>query len=54
MFQAKDKCKLKLQTSDTMKLFGSTKKKKKKIGKTKNGQNVPSLQEFEIILVQRN
>ena len=36
MFQAKDKCKLKLQTSDTMKLFGSTKKNKKNKKNRKN------------------
>ena len=34
-----------------MKLFGST---KKLIGKTKNGENVPSLNIIEIVLVQCN
>ena len=34
-----------------MKLFGST---KKLIDKTKNGENVPILEVFEIVLVQCN
>ena len=34
---------------ETMKLFGST---KKLIGKTKNGENVPSLEVVEVVLVQ--
>ena len=34
-----------------MKLFGST---KKLIDKTKNGENVPSLEVFEIVSVQCN
>ena len=40
MFEIKDEYKLELQTPETMKLFGST---KTLIGKTKNGENVPSL-----------
>ena len=43
--------KLELQTSGTMKLFGST---KKLIDKTKNGENIPSLQVVEVALVQCN
>ena len=34
-----------------MKLFGST---KKLIDKTKNGENIPSLEVAEVVLVQRN
>ena len=41
--------KLELQTLETMKLFGST---KKLIHKTKNGENVPSLEVVKVILVQ--
>ena len=36
---------------ETMKLFGST---KKFIDKTKNGENVPSFEVFEVVLVQCN
>ena len=39
MFKIKDVYKLELQTPETMKLFGSTKKKKKK-DQTKNGEKV--------------
>ena len=49
MFKIKDGYKLELQTPETMKLFGST---KNVIGKTKNGENVPSLEVVEIVLVQ--
>ena len=38
MFKIKDVYKLELQTPETMKLFGSTKKKKK--DQTKNGEKV--------------
>ena len=48
VFKIKDGYKLELQTTETMKLFGST---KKIIAKTKNGENVPSL---EVVLVQCN
>ena len=41
----KDGYKLDLQTLETMKLFGST---KKLIGKTKSGENVPSLEVVEV------
>ena len=47
----KDGYKLELQTSETIKLFGST---KKLIDKTKNGENIPSLQVVEVVLVQCN
>ena len=40
MFKIKDEYKLELQTPETMKLFGST---KKLIDKTKNGEKVSSL-----------
>ena len=36
---------------EAMKLSGST---KKLIDKTKNGENVPSLEVFEVVLVQCN
>ena len=51
MFEMKDGIKLELQTPETMKLFGST---KNLIDKTKNGENVPSLEVFEVLLVQCN
>ena len=38
---------LELQTPETMKLLDSTKKKLKKIDKTKNGEKVSSLQVVE-------
>ena len=44
----KDGHKLELQTPETMKLFGST---KKLIDKTKNGEKVPSLEVVEVVLV---
>ena len=47
----KDEYKLKLQTPETIELFGST---KKLIDKTKNEENVPSLEEVEVVLVQYN
>ena len=40
---------MKLQTPETMKIFGST---KKLIYKAKNGENVPSLELVEVFLVQ--
>ena len=43
--------KLELQTPETMKLFGST---KKFIGKTKIGEKVPSFEVLEVVLVQCN
>ena len=48
VFKRKDEYKLELQTPETMKLFHST---KKLINKTKNGENVPSLEEVEVVLV---
>ena len=51
MFKIKDRYKLELQTIETMKLFGST---KKWIDKTKNGENVPSFDVFKIVLNQCN
>ena len=51
MFEMKDGIKLELQTPETMKLFGRT---KNLIDKTKNGENVPSLEVFEVLLVQCN
>ena len=43
--------KLKLQTPETMKLFGST---KKIIDKTKNWENIPSLKGVEVVLFHCN
>ena len=51
VFKIKDGCKLELQTPETMKLFGNT---KKLIDKTKNGGNLPSLEVVEVVLVQCN
>ena len=51
MFEIKYGYKLELQTPETMKLFGST---KKLIDKTKNGENIPSLEVAEVVLVQFN
>ena len=51
MFKLKDGYRLQLQTPETMKLFGST---KKLIDKTKNGEKVPSLKVVEVFLVQYN
>ena len=47
MFKIRHGYKLQLQTLETMKLFGST---KKLTAKTKNGENVPSLEVAEIVL----
>ena len=43
--------KLELQTPETMKLFGST---KKLIDKTKTGEKIWSLEVVEVVLVQCN
>ena len=51
VFEIKDECKPELQTPETMKLFGST---KESIDKTKNGENVPSLEVVEVVLFQCN
>ena len=47
----KDGYKLELQTSETTKLFGST---KKLIDKTKDGESVPSIEVVEVVLVLCN
>ena len=51
MLKIKDGHKLELQTSETMKLHGST---KKLIDKTKNGENVLPLEVVEVVLVRCN
>ena len=51
MFKLKDGYKLELQTTEKMKLFRST---KKLIEKTKTGENMPSLEVVEVVLVQCN
>ena len=51
MFKIKDGYKLEIQTHETMKLFGST---RKLIDKTKNEENVPTLQVVKVVLVQCN
>ena len=51
MFKIKDEYNLELQTPETMRLFGST---KKLVDKTKNVENVPSLEGAEVVLVQWN
>ena len=53
VFKIKHAYKLELQMPETMKLFGSTKKKNnKKIGKTKNVEKVPGLEAVELVLLQ--
>ena len=47
----KDGYNLKLEMPETVKFFGNT---KKLIGKTKSGENFPSLEVVEVVLVQRN
>ena len=52
MFKLKDEYRLELQTPETIKLFSSIKKinwQKKK--KKKNGENSPSLEVVEVVLV---
>ena len=51
VFKIKDRYKPELKTPETMKLFASA---KKLIDKTKNGENVPSLEVVEVVLVQCN
>ena len=51
MFKLKDGYKLDLQTFETMKLFGRT---KKLIEKTENGENVPNIEVVKAVLVQCN
>ena len=50
MFKIKDWYKLELQTPETVKLFAST----KGLIDKKNGENVPSLEVVEVVLVQFN
>ena len=50
-FKIKDGNTLQLLTSETMKLLGST---KSKIGKEKNGTNVPNLEITKVVLVHCN
>ena len=50
VFKIKNGYKVELQTPETMKLFGST---KKLIDETKNKENVPSLEVVGVFLVQR-
>ena len=49
MFKIKDRCKLELWTPEATKLFGST---EELINKTKNGENLLSLEVVEVVLVQ--
>ena len=51
VFKIKDGCKLELQMSEKLKLFGST---KKLIDETKNGENVLSLEVVGLVFVQCN
>ena len=51
VFKIKDEYKLELPTLEAMKLFAST---KKLIDKTNNGENVPSFEVVEVVLVQSN
>ena len=51
VFKIKDGYKLELQTPEAMKIFCST---KKLMDKSKNGEDVPSLEAVEVILVQCN
>ena len=50
MFKIKYGYKLDLQTSDNIKLFGST----KILNKKKTGENIPSIEVVEVALIQRN
>ena len=51
MFKIKDGYRRKLQTTETMKLFGSA---KKLIGKPKSEENAPGLEVVEVVLIQCN
>ena len=51
VFKIKDGYKLELQTTETMKLFDST---KKVIDKTKNGEKISSIEVVEVVVVQCN
>ena len=51
IFKIKTGYKLELLTPETMKLLGST---KKVVNKDKNGENVPEIESFEVVLVHFN
>ena len=51
VFEIKDGYKMEIQTPETKKLSGST---NKLIDKTKNGENVPSLEMVEVVLIECN
>ena len=51
ILKIKNGCKLELLTHETMKLLGST---KKVVNKEKNGENVPEIESFEVILIHYN
>ena len=51
IFKIKTGCKLELLTPETMKWLGSG---KKDIEKDKDGENVPKLESFEVVLVHCN
>ena len=51
VFKIKTGYKLKLLTSETIKLLGST---KKVVDKNKNGENIPKLESVEVVLVHCN
>ena len=51
VFKLNDRYNLELQTPETMKIFGSTKKIR---DKTNNRENVPTLVVVEVVLVQYN
>ena len=51
MLEIEDVYRVELQKPESMKLFGST---KKLIDKTKNGENVPSPEVVQAVLVQWN
>ena len=51
VFKIRDEYELELQTPETIKWFVSA---KTLIGKTKNGENLPSLEVVEVFLVQCN
>ena len=51
VFKIKTGYRLELLTSETMKLLGSTKKKKKNVDEDKDGEIVPKLETGELVLV---
>ena len=51
MFKIKDRYELELETTESIKLFGSA---KNLISKIKNEENVPSLEILKAVLVQHN